>query len=142
MTPVVVTIPLRLTNPMNGSHQHWAVKAKVRKAVRYTVALALRGPLLPAARILEDSDMAIFKNARAGHPGGTVVEELRVKVTRIAPRALDRHDGLPASCKPVVDAIAECLGVDDADPRVSWSYGQERGKPREYAVRVTVEVAP
>lgn len=63
---------------------------------------------------------------------------VRVKVTRIAPRALDAHDNLRASLKAVVDGIADWLKSKDNDPRITWDYGQERGKPRQYAVRVEV----
>jgi hypothetical protein len=34
--------------------------------------------------------------------------------------------------------LAEWIGVNDHDPRVTWAYGQERGKPKEYAVRVEI----
>lgn len=62
----------------------------------------------------------------------------RVFLTRIAPRELD-GDNLQGAFKALRDGIAQRLGVDDRDPRVTWLYAQERGKPREYAVRVTIE---
>lgn len=61
-----------------------------------------------------------------------------VRLTRIAPRQLD-GDNNQGSLKGVRDAIAKLIGVDDADPRVTWCYDQERGKPRKYAVRVEIE---
>ena len=61
----------------------------------------------------------------------------------VAPSALDAHDNLPAACKPVVDEIAAWLGLaSDADPRVTWIYAQQRGGPRQYGVRITLEVSP
>ena len=64
-----------------------------------------------------------------------------VTLTRIAPRELDRHDNLSASMKACADGVADFLGINDRDPRVTWRYAQEKGKPREYAVRIEVEAA-
>lgn len=60
-----------------------------------------------------------------------------VELIRIAPRPLD-DDNAVSGMKAVRDAIAEWLDVDDRDPRVVWIYEQERGKPRQYALRVEV----
>jgi hypothetical protein len=68
-----------------------------------------------------------------------------VYLTRIAPKRLDEGDNLPNSMKYVRDAVSECLtnttlaGRADGDNRISWEYGQERGKVREYAVRIEIE---
>ena len=60
-------------------------------------------------------------------------------ITRIAPGTLDAHDNLPRALKACVDEIAAVLDVDDKDKRVSWQYAQEKGRPKEYAVRVQIE---
>ena len=40
-------------------------------------------------------------------------------------KLLDAHDNLPASCKPLVDAITAWLGfAADSDPALCWEYGQ------------------
>lgn len=105
-------VPLKLPNPLNGQHGHWAYKARVRKGIRTVVAYAAKAACVPGPPCL-------------------------VTITRIAPsKGLDPHDGLPASCKPVVDAIADAMGIDDRHPGVEWKYAQERGK---YGVRVRVE---
>lgn len=57
-----------------------------------------------------------------------------VKLTRIGLKILD-GDNLQGGLKALRDGIADRLGVDDADPRVTWEYAQERG---EYAVRVEI----
>jgi hypothetical protein len=58
--------------------------------------------------------------------------------TRVAPgNGLD-SDNLPVSMKHVRDGIADAMGVDDRDERVTWEYAQERGKPGEYKVKVDV----
>lgn len=61
-----------------------------------------------------------------------------VTMTRIAPstNGLDAHDNLPGSLKPMVDGVADWLGIRDDDKRVEWRYTQERGE--DYQVRVTV----
>jgi hypothetical protein len=60
-----------------------------------------------------------------------------VLLTRIGVRKLD-GDNLQGGFKHVRDRIAQWIGIDDADPRIDWQYSQERGKPREYAARVTI----
>lgn len=60
-----------------------------------------------------------------------------VTLTRLAPRELD-GDNLQAGLKACRDGVADWLGVDDRDPRVTWAYGQKKGKPRQYAVEVAI----
>lgn len=61
-----------------------------------------------------------------------------VTLTRIAPRELD-SDNAVGSQKHVRDQIAEMIGVDDRDPRIEWVVTQTKGKPKEYAVAVTIQ---
>lgn len=61
-----------------------------------------------------------------------------ITLTRIAPRKLD-DDNLRGALKAVRDGVADALGfVDDSDDALTWKYGQEKGRPREYAVRIDV----
>lgn len=64
---------------------------------------------------------------------------VEVSVTLIAVRKgkLD-DDNAIASCKHLRDCIARTLGVDDADPRVRWEYGQVIGTRRGTIVKVEV----
>lgn len=68
-----------------------------------------------------------------------------VRLTRIAPRALDVHDNLPASLKYICDALAECITGDyrpgraDDCEEIKWHYAQRKGLPREYAVLIEME---
>lgn len=64
-----------------------------------------------------------------------------VILTRIAPRALD-DDNLQGAFKAIRDGIADKLGVADNHPGLTFLYAQERGKPREYAVRITLQPRP
>ena len=70
----------------------------------------------------------------AGH-GGPVA---RVILVAYVHRALD-GDNLAGGCKPLRDAIASWLGVDDADGTIAWEYGQVETRGREgIAVRIEV----
>lgn len=120
MTPLVVELPMRLVNPLNGTHGHWAVKSRLRKQQRSTISLVMGAHIRIAG----------------------IVPPCRVTVTRIAPRALDRHDGLPASAKAVVDGISDAMGIRDDDARVEWRIEQRRGRPKQYAVEIRVESFP
>lgn len=63
--------------------------------------------------------------------------ELVVRVVRIAPRGLDSHDNLGSALKPVIDGVADALGLrDDADERVHFVPDAARGRVREHAVEI------
>lgn len=108
-----VTIQLRTVSETNV-REHWSARHKRRKRQRFHVW-----------------------NVLYAHPV-KVPFPCVVTMTRISPRALDGHDNLRASLKAPVDAVAGWLGTDDADPRITWRYAQERGGVREHAVRIEV----
>lgn len=121
------TIRLRTVNELN-SHEHWRKRQRRAKAQRWA-ANATAGARRDFYELTNAPDM----------PGSGIVP-LTVTLTRVAPSlGLDPHDGLPASCKHIADGIADALGIDDRDGRVTWVYAQARGKAREYAVRVRLE---
>jgi len=111
VTPIDVTIPgLRLVSEANarGSWHGGATRAAKQRSI---VAL-------------------FFRSLRCEVP-------CNVRIVRIAPSRLD-DDNLARAAKAVRDQLAEWLGVDDRDERVSWSVAQTKGGVREYAVRVIV----
>lgn len=112
---VYVTLPLHLISLANA-RGHWAKKHQRVRFHRPMTRLAL-GPSL--------------------HGIWGMHGRLEVRITRIAPRALDCDNNVSA-CKNVRDGIADALGINDRDPRVSWSYAQQRGEPKQYAVRIEV----
>lgn len=57
-------------------------------------------------------------------PGGPL---LLVRLTRIAPRALD-GDNMQGAMKAIRDQVAAGLRVDDRAPLVEWQYHQEKGE--------------
>lgn len=109
---VLVVLPLRLASEANmrGS---WKPGWRRGKAQRATTALVLRASSCPPA------------------------PPVTVTLTRIAPRRMD-GDNLQRACKAVRDGVADWLGIDDGSESITWRYGQEKGKPRQYGVRVEV----
>lgn len=63
------------------------------------------------------------------------------KIIRISPRTQD-YDNYVYNCKCVRDLIADSLipgkapGFSDSDDRITWEYIQEKGKPKQYALRI------
>lgn len=111
-----VTLPLRLVS-LTNQREHWAKKAKRAKEQRL-VAKVFLGPIPGVGLVSRDG--------------------FDVLVTRVAPRKLD-DDNLRAAAKSVRDGVADWIGIDDGDPRIEWRYEQERGKPKEYSVRIRIE---
>lgn len=108
-----VTLPMRLPSVAN-LRLHWATKARMVKAQRGAVRLAL----VHRIGSLSSGERAV------------------VTLTRVAPRQLD-SDNLASAFKACRDSVADLLGVDDGGDRVAWLYRQERGPA---AVRIDVEV--
>lgn len=118
----VITLGMRLRSPMNGPQGNWRAVAGRRKRERSQTGLACGGLLAEYRKGLAD-----------GYVAG-----VDVTITRIAPRELD-DDNLRAGAKSVRDGITDALGLrDDRDRRLRWLYSQERGMPKQYAVRITV----
>lgn len=116
MTQLVVTLPVRIESIAN-KREHWAARSARAKSQRVQAWAELRYVADSAPRLL-----------------GPVL----VTLTRIAPRDLD-SDNLAIGFKSVRDGIADWLGVNDNDKRITWVYAQERGKPKEYAARIEVQ---
>lgn len=104
-----VTLPLRLDSMLNLRLHHMSKHRKVKAQLEAVAWVVPLGLPVPCTVIL----------------------------TRIAPRELD-GDNLQGAFKAVRDSVAQRLGVDDKDGPVTWLYSQERGKPREYGVRISI----
>lgn len=104
----------------NNSNEHWSSKARRHKLQRKIINVAF----------LKEKPQILLP--------------CRVVLTRIAPRKLDFHDNLPGSFKWIVDAFSENIinnksfGRADDDERILWFYCQEKGAPKEYAVKIQV----
>lgn len=117
---VVVTLPAMVTSVANGRAVRWQVmrEAKAhRQLARLRVGAALR-----TVRAITAADL------------------VAVRLTRIAPKALDT-DNLAGGFKAIRDGIADALGIDDGAERLRFSYAQERGAPKLYAARVEVWIS-
>lgn len=90
-----------------NAREHWAKKARRVKSERKAALLVPKHPL-PCI----------------------------VTITRHGKRMMD-GDNLQSACKGLRDGIADRLGVDDADPRVTWLYEQD--VQSYYGVTVTIE---
>lgn len=109
--PQVVFLPIKTTNPLNGQQGNYHAVARKRKLHRHTAKA-----LCPK------------------HPLPVVVTMIRLT----SGRGMD-GDGLQASLKSTRDGIADKLGTDDADPRITWLYDQAKCKRGEYGVRVELK---
>lgn len=107
---LAVRVPIRTLNPLNH-REFWRVRAIRVKAEREAVAWMLKGQPVP--------DLPVV-----------------VTFTREAMRSMD-SDGLAASNKGLRDQVAEWLGLDDADPRVSWEYRQAKAKGFNVLIEIT-----
>lgn len=95
---LVAWVPGRLTNPLNGAHGHWAVKAKERKGWRERTMLCCRDAMRRANWRWQAGD------------GKHVV------VTAYVWNLYD-DDGLAASLKSVVDGLKDAKLIDDDGPK-------------------------
>ena len=117
-----VSVPMRLGNGQND-REHFRARHRRVKAEREAVQWQLNGKV---------------------PPGGQV----RVLLVRVSPpsvtgwKGLDAHDNLPASMKACVDQVAHWLDRDDADPSITWQYGQRPGKKGEWACEIHVVPVP
>lgn len=96
---IMIPLPLRIVSVAN-LREHWHTRAARSKLHRTTTAALLRAHKPPPLPI-------------------TVV------LTRVAARSLD-SDNLASAFKAVRDGVADWLGVNDNDPRVTWEYGQRK----------------
>lgn len=94
-------VPMALPSRGNITHAHWSGRSRLVKKQRK----ALRGALL-------------FHTAPAQGP-------LTIRLTRVAPRVLDKKDNNPIAMKAVRDQISEWLGYKDDDhPDLRWFYAR------------------
>lgn len=109
-----IPLPLRIRSEANGSHGHWATRARAIKEQRQAVAWCLKPVKKPALPCV-------------------------ITLTRISPGKLDGHDNLPRAFKHAADQIAEWLAVKDNDPRLTWRYAQRSEGPGKYAAEIVIE---
>lgn len=117
---ISITLPIRTISEANRSRkEHWGTTTKRKNHQR------------GAAKLAVYNHGGKLRDCRA----------ILVTLTRIAPRKLD-GDNLQRSFKAIRDGIADAIKIDDGADRYGWHYQQERGKPKEYAVRIDIEGVP
>lgn len=120
MNDIILELPIKTVSEANN-FDHWTRKYKRKNAQSIAIRWAynqLNEPKLP--------------------------ENCIVELTRIAPRKLDKEDNLPFCFKHIKDVIADLIrpglrpGRADDNQKISWIYKQEKGKPKEYAIRIRI----
>lgn len=116
-TIITWRLPIKIANEANSS-EHWTKKGKRHQIQKKWIK----------AYFLKDRP--------------SIFPPCEVILTRIAPRELDAHDNLKTSLKWIVDEIAAQLtgnhvpGRADDNKEIKWEYQQEKGKPKEYGLRI------
>jgi len=115
-----IKLPIKTVSEANLSREHWTKKHKRHKLQKEAIKLAC------SSRITPD------------------LLPCTIKLTRIAPRFLDRWDNLPCSFKFILDSLASLLipgkvvGHSDSDSRIEVQYFQVKGIPHEYAIEIEI----
>ncbi len=107
-----VRVPQLVPSSLN-SREHWRVKAARVKRERAMVRLVLSARTPPPLPVT-------------------------VTLVRCAPRLLD-SDNAVGAMKAARDQVAEWLGVDDRDPRVTWRVRQQKAPKLRQGTLVRVE---
>jgi len=116
---VLVAVPLRLKSLANLRFGHWGPRSRLVREHRQTAALVLA----PHAKALRSQIATAYETGR--RESICTASALTVGLLRIAPRKLD-SDNLAAAFKGIRDGVADVLGIDDGDDRISWLYEQRR----------------
>jgi hypothetical protein len=123
---VMVYLPVKTKNPLNGSSGNSRIAAVIRSRARAKLRAVTH--MMVAA--------ALARRRLAGAP----LAPWRVRMTRVSSGRLDPHDGLGASLKGAIDGVADALGIDDGDEsRLRFVLEQRKGKRGEYGVEVLLE---
>lgn len=124
---LLVTLPIKTTNPLNGQTGNSRVASVIRsraRAEQHATAFMLVAAALKMRLDLRDG-----------------VDRYVVTLTRVSAGTMDT-DGLAASQKGVRDGIAAALKIDDGDThRLTFRYEQRKGPQKKHSVEVLIEEA-
>ncbi len=81
---------------------------------------------------------ALVKDSRPAQAGKEGMG-YRITFVVVRKRSLLDSDNLQGALKPLRDAVAYSLGIDDGDPRIEWEYHQIKStQPEGVTVMVTI----
>jgi len=104
-----VIVPLRTISASNA-REHWAARSKRVKRERTAIAWSMReASAVGVSTILAAAP--VIRLTRVTAPRGKILDD----------------DNLRGCLKAVRDGVADWLGINDNDPRVSWHYAQRNG---------------
>jgi hypothetical protein len=117
MQPLIKeTVPIRILSEANMRLEHWAVRKKRHNQHWFFIKQQLRNNEMPK-------------------------EIDHIVLTRIAPRLLDA-DNLPGALKWYIDCIADWINPGlppgHADRNMKFECKQEKGKPKQYGLRIEI----
>ena len=114
---IIITEPIKLANEANSS-EGWRAKHARHKAQKKAVFVAT----LPIKHLIK--------------------MPCTLKVTRFAPKELDRHDNLPYSAKWLVDALCSEITGDHrpglADGHKGFSFEYDQIKSKKYYTKIEI----
>jgi len=116
---IILLVPIRTVSEANMTGEHWTKKHRRHKLQKQAV-----------------KDEFIKISEKINTP-------CEVNLTRIAPRNLD-YDNLCSSQKTIFDALCDCIipglkaGRADGEGKIKAHYFQEKGRPKEYAVKIEI----
>jgi hypothetical protein len=108
---IEVLLPIKTVSVMNA-REHFQARARRAKLHRQTAWAMLKPYAVPALPVT-------------------------VTMIRVGFGTLD-GDNLQSAGKAARDGVADWLGVDDGDPRITWNYQQQKAKRGEYGLIVRV----
>jgi hypothetical protein len=113
-------IPIKTISEANA-RGHWSKRAKRARAQRKMAGMITSSELVRHLCDNPMDNMTLF----------------RIKLTRIGKGRMD-SDNLAGAMKAIRDGIAEAIGIDDGDPRMTWDYAQETGKAYSVLVEISL----
>jgi len=117
-----ITVPIRIQSSSN-LREHWARKRARDNSQELMIRMYLRN--------------------EAGVPPGVPCLPLQIKLTRIAPKSLD-YDNLVAAFKKALDVLSDWVtpglapGRADSVEGLTFHFGQQKGKVREYGLKIEI----
>lgn len=107
------TIALATKSEAN-CRDHWCVKARRAQEQRYVIKAVT----------------AVWLLNMTSH------SRIKVRFERATARRPLDDDNLRSALKACRDGVADALGLDDGDPRVTWEYAQAKGKGGTLRVQI------